>query len=74
MNTFKIKAIYGRQPLKIIFEVEAKDFRTAQEEARKYLTASGFRYALIDTMTDLGPSKKTAPAQIPSDCLCGVCK
>lgn len=56
MNTYKIKAISGRE-LKLVFTVDANTLLEAQDTARKKLGKEGHRYALIDTITELGPSK-----------------
>lgn len=61
MNTYKIKALEGQR--KLIFTVDAETLLKAQEAARTKLRNEGFRYALIDTITEMGPSKEPSPAK-----------
>jgi hypothetical protein len=63
MNTYKIKALNGRAPLKLQFTVDAETLLEAQEAGRKKLARDGFKYALIDTIVEVGPSKEALPAQ-----------
>lgn len=61
MNTYKIKALDGNK--KLIFTVDAENLLAAQDEGRKKMKREGIRNGLLDTITELGPSKASSPAK-----------
>jgi len=67
MNTYKIKALDGNR--KLVFSVEADNLLAAQDEGRKKMRREGIRNGLLDTITEVGPSKEAPPAKT-FDCAC----
>lgn len=64
MNTYKIKALDGNK--KLIFTVDAENLLAAQDEGRKKMKREGISNGLLDTITEVGPSKPEP------DCICSA--